>query len=454
LTSRAGLAGTLSLLASLAVLAGTARAGTWVQVSCVNPNGSASNAFGWSGATSGPYATGATTSASSCGPGNPLVAAQDVIFGTPPSYGSTATLTYTPPDGSRLAGGTALVSLEAYAYGSPSTPAFTIAYVGAPDASNRLQAVACGGQPNCSSNTFSGLVSIPADGGVFLATVACSDLVQTTDQCDQGGQDGVYDRARVYAADFELSTNAQPQATGFHGSALQRNASGKARLVFTATDPVGAGQNPPSGPGVFAATVKIDGRAVHTGTPNTNGGACVPVGGGAGQPLMFDSQQPCPPAETVDVPVPTRRLPDGRHRLALIVSDAAGDAATVLDQYISTFNPQITPAPRGPRRVRARFVLSWHWSGRHTTLRSVTVRRLPGDARMAISCHGQGCPPGVATVSSGSGAVKRALSGLHDLRFRAGDRVVITVTAPGRRSDRILIRIRNGRIPAAALLGG
>lgn len=442
----------LALLVWLALLAGAAQAGTWVQVSCVNPNGSASNSAGWSGATSGPYATGDSTSTSSCGPGQPLEAAQNLIFGTPPSYGSAATITYTPPVGSRLAGGSALVSLEAYAYGS-SAPAFTVAYVAAPDTSNRLQTVACG-QANCSGNTFSGPVAIPADGGVFLASVGCSDLVQSTNQCDQGGQDGVYDRARVYAADFALSTDAQPQATGFHGSALQRNASGRARLVFTATDPVGAGENPPSGPGIFRATVKIDGRSVHSGTPNTNGGACVPVGGGAGRPLMFDSQQPCPPAETVDVPVPTRRLPDGRHRLTVIVSDAAGDAATVLDQYISTFNPQITPAPRGPGRVRARFVLSWHWSGRHTTLRSVTVRRLPGGARMAISCHGHGCPPGVATVASGSGAVKRALSGIHDRRFRAGDRILITVTAPGRRPDRILIRIRSGRIPRARLLAG
>ncbi len=438
------------LVGLAAAHASTARAGDWIQVSCVNPNGSASNSQGWSGAASGPYATGDISSTSTCGPGTPLVAEQEVIYGTPPSYGSAETITYTPPAGSSLAGGSAAVSLEAYAYGTSSAPAYSDALVASPNISNVIQVVTCGA-PGCGPDTFTGTVSLPPGaGGVLFAEAGCGDLVQSTDECSEGYENGVYARARVSSADLLLSTAAQPQASGFQGTALQHNASGTAGLVFSASDPVGAGTSPPSGPGIYSVAVSIDGHTVYSGTPNTDGGSCVAVGGGNGTPLMFDSQQPCPPAETVDVPVPTRGLPDGRHRLIVTVADAAGDAAPVLDRYISTFNPQLTPLPRHRGTVRARFLLSWRWSGRSTTLRSASVRHLPRNATVTIACRGHGCRhvPGRA---GGRRAVARLLRGLGGHRFRSGDRIRITVTAPRRRAERILLRIRNGHIPSARL---
>jgi hypothetical protein len=441
------------VLASLAALAGTARAGTWVQVSCVNPNGSAATSEGWSGAASGPYATG-DSATTACGPGTPLLAEQNVIFGMPPSVGSDETLTYAAPAGSTLAGGSVDVGLEAYGYGATGAPAFTTAGVFSPQpqSGDIVKLVACGAQ-GCTGNTFGpAVVSLPAgQGGTVSVGVGCSDLVPSSNQCSQTNNSSAYDRASVYAADLSLTTNAQPQASGFQGSALQRHASGTAGVVFNASDPVGSGANAPSGPGVYAVTVRIDGRTEYAGTPNTNGGTCVAVGGGGDQPLMFDSQQPCPPAETVDAPVPTRGLPDGRHHLAVLVSDAAGDTATVFDGYISTYNPQLTPIPRGPGRVRARFVLSWRWSGGRTKLLSAQVRHLPSDSTVSMLCRGRGCSH-LATQASGANGVKRALRRLGGRRFTAGDRLYVTVTAPGRRAERIVVRIRNGRIPTASLL--
>jgi hypothetical protein len=445
----AGVAG----LAWLVLLAGTARAGTWVQVSCVNPNGSAATSQGWSAAASGPFAAG-DAAITACGPGTPLVAAQNVVlYGTPPSVGSTEALTYTPPAGSTLSGGSLLLALEAYGYGTSSAPAFTVAGVRSPQ-SNVVKVVACAGH-NCSGNTFGpAVVSLPSgQGGTVAVPVGCAALTQASNPCSQSDNSSVYARARVYGADLSLSTNAYPQATGFEGSALQRDASRTAALVFTATDPVGSGANAPSGPGVYGVGVQIDGRTVYAATPNTNGGACVPVGGGAGQPLWFDSQQPCPPAETIDTPVPTRGLPDGRHRLTVTVTDAAGDTASVFDQYISTYNPQVTPAPRGPKRVRARFVLSWRWNGRHTTLLRAGVRGLPANAAVSVRCSGRGCRLGT-THARGGTAVKRALRRLGGRNFSAGERLYITVTAPRRHAERIVLRIRDGRIPAAQLLPG
>jgi hypothetical protein len=432
-------------------------AGTWVQVSCVNPNGSASSSEGWSAAASGPVATGDYAS-TTCGPGSPLLAEQNVVFGTPPSVGSDETLTYAPPTGSALAGGSVDAELEAYGYGASGAPAFTTAAVLSPQPQpgDVVKLVACGtqsGGSTCSTNTFGpAAVSLPSgQGGTVSVGVGCGDLIQTSDPCSQTNDTSVYDRARVYSADVLLTTDAQPQASGFRGSALQRNASGTAGLVFSVSDPVGSGTSPPSGPGIYAVAVGLDGRTVYAGTPNGNGGACVAVGGGGGQPLMFDGQQPCPPAETVDVPVRTRGLPDGRHRLTVTVTDAAGDSATVFDTYISTYNPQFTPVPRGARRVRARFVLSWQWNGARTTLLSVHVRNLPRSAVVSIGCRGRGCRH-LVIQASGTDAVNQALRRLDGRRLRADDQLYITVTAPGRRRERILLRIRDGRIPTTRLL--
>jgi hypothetical protein len=443
----------VAVLAWLVLLAPTARAGTWVQVSCVNPNGSASTSEGWSAAASGPFAAG-DSATTGCGPGTPLVAVQNVVpYGAPPSVGSAEWLTYTPPAGSTLTGGSVDVELEAYGYGTSSAPAFTVAGVRSPQ-SNVVKVVACAAH-GCSGNTFGpGVLALPSgQGGTVSVGVGCAALAQSTNLCSQSDNPSWYDRALLYSADLSLTTDASPQATGFAGSVLQRNASGTAALVFTASDPVGSGTNAPSGPGVYAVSVTVDGRTVYAATPNQNGGACVPVGGGGGQPLMFDSQQPCLPSETVDVPVPTIGLPDGRHRLTATVTDAAGDTATVFDRYISTYNPQVTPVPQGPRRVRTRFVLSWRWNGRHTTLLGVRTRNLPPNATVSVRCRGRDCRH-VRTRARGPNAIRRALHSLGGRRFSAGDRLYITVTAPRRRAERIVLRIRDGRLPSARLLPG
>ena len=98
---------------------------------------------------------------------------------------------------------------------------------------------------------------------------------------------------------------------------------------------------------------------------------------------MFDYQQPCLTSEVVDVPVPTTGLPDGSHELAVTVTDAAGNSSTVLDQNITTSNPQTTPNPSGRRALHARFVISWRWTGTTTLLRSIRVTHLPRNASVA-----------------------------------------------------------------------
>ena len=172
---------------------------------------------------------------------------------------------------------------------------------------------------------------------------------------------------QVNWAHFNLSNNAVPAASGFSGTALEAGVRGTGNLLFTATDT--------GGPGVYAVTASIDWTAVWSGTPTANGGTCVAVGSDSGA-LMFDEQQPCPAAEAVSIPIATAGLPDGRHVLAVSVSDAAGNTSPVLDQTVSTSNPQTTPNPSSRRALHARFVISWHWDGASTLLRSIRVTQL------------------------------------------------------------------------------
>jgi hypothetical protein len=164
---------------------------------------------------------------------------------------------------------------------------------------------------------------------------------------------------------------------------------------------------------------------------------------------MFDTQQPCPQAESVDVAIPTTGLQDGRHDLSVKVIDAAGNETTAFDQTITTSNPLVTPRPA--KGVRAQFVMKWHWAGRRTILRSIAVRKLPRRGVVHVSCAGHGCPKLRPRSASGR-RVKRLLSGLAGRKFRAGDKLRFTVTAPRHKSERIQVTIRNNRIPQARLL--
>ena len=166
---------------------------------------------------------------------------------------------------------------------------------------------------------------------------------------------------------------------------------------------------------------------------------------------MFDDRQPCLTSEVLDVPVPTRGLPDGRHRLAVTVTDAAGNSSTVYDNIITTSNPQTTPNPKGRHALHARFVISWHWHGARTQLRSIRVTHLPRRARVAVRCAGTHCPR-LRASARGPRQVASMLRGLGGRRLRSGQTLLITVTARHHHAERIAVKIRNGHKPSARLL--
>jgi hypothetical protein len=433
----------LAVLVLGAVSVPSAHAATWMQISCVNPDGSAAPAEGWAQSTSGPADPGGIASPQ-CSPGTPLLAELSVLAAAPAN--STELLTYQPPAGSTLAGGSLDVNMSADGFGANAggTPsAAGAAQLFEPSVSTVFfQCVAffqvCGPSPD-----FSGVVNLPNDAqGNLIAGAECSSSTGTP--CNQNAKNNAWALIQVIWAHLLLSSSESPTGSGFAGSALQPGVRGTAHVVFTASEP--------AGPGIYADSIAIDGRIVYTGTPNPNGGRCVPVGTDPSTgALMFDYQQPCLTSEVVDAPVPTEGLSDGSHELAVTVTDAAGNSSTVLDQTITTSNPQTTPNPAGRGALHARFVISWRWNAATTLLRSVRVTHLPRKARVAIRCAGTHCPR-LKASASGTRKIAALLHKLARRRLRAGQTLLITVTAPRHRSERIAIRIRNGLKPSARLL--
>jgi len=330
-TSRALL---LALTLALAVTGGwmaasSAFAGSWMEVSCVNPSQSTAPSQGWTSfAGGGGYGSNNSTS---CGPGSPMFAilSTDAAVGV----GANETLQYTPPGGSTLIGGSVDVSFfaDGRGYGASGTAvAYSPEY--AYNGSNVFYQCASG-LPPCANGTydFSGVLGLPSGrGGNLYLSAGCGGQPEAGRVCNEGGSEGAWSLVRLWWANLLLANEATPSASGVGGTLLSPNVAGTAELTLNAADP--------GGPGVYLVIVQIDGKTVYSGTPNSNGGKCAAVGATGGA-LMFDYSQPCPASESVDLPINTTSLPNGQHTLKVSVQDAAGNSAVVYDGTISTKQP-------------------------------------------------------------------------------------------------------------------
>ena len=79
------------------------------------------------------------------------------------------------------------------------------------------------------------------------------------------------------------------------------------------------------------------------------------------------------------------------------------------------------------------------------------VKRLARNARVVVRCAGKSCPK-LRASAKGPRRVSALLRKLAGRRLRAGQSLLITVTAPRRAAERIAVRIRHGRKPSARLL--
>jgi hypothetical protein len=107
--------------------------------------------------------------------------------------------------------------------------------------------------------------------------------------------------------------------------------------------------------------------------------------------------------------------------------------------------------PHGRRHVKVRITINWTWNHAHTRLDRITFAGLPRAATITVRCQGRGCPQPRA-VSTRARHRKTVLRSLDGRRYRAGDRLLITISAPGLVPERAEVRIRDGAIPRARLL--
>jgi hypothetical protein len=430
----------LCAIALLATGTGRARAGAWTLVSCSQPNGQPAPTDGW---TTGDWA-GAVTAYSgdsnTCAQPGGALTAESNAAGPAASYTGPEWI-FTAPAGSTIAGGSVSASLT-----SPQGQT----WIGTPgpayDGADVI--VNCGLNESCGANgTLSGTFPITHPGGTAIyAPAICVDF--TSSACPQTGPTPNAE-VSITRAEIELSVPAVPDGEDFTGTLLDRGARGTADLVFNAVDSaVGGG----FGPGIHRVSATIDGRTVESGVPDLNGGACVPLGtdpatGG----LMFDHAQPCPAEASVTIPVSTAPLSDGRHQLAVTLSDAAGNVATVLSRTITTSNPVTSPRPIRPFEVAARLTMGWMFTGPRTRLDSAHATDLPATGTITVACSGPRCPRlALRTVSAAH--VGRMWSELKHATLHAGDRLELTIRASRRRPEPIQFHIRSGRPPTARLL--
>jgi hypothetical protein len=110
----------------------------------------------------------------------------------------------------------------------------------------------------------------------------------------------------------------------------------------------------------------------------------------------------------------------------------------------------VTIAPK-PRKghLHVQIVMTWHWTKAGTRLTKLRWIALPRRATVTVKCSGRGCP---ARTWSARPGPRRGLRKLTGARFRAGDRIIITITERRMASERAQILIRSDRIPKIKLL--
>jgi hypothetical protein len=205
--------------ATIGLNTATAYAGTWVEVSCENPNLSAAPNEGWTDFAAG-GGNGSNTD-TSCAPGNPMFAILSTNVAVP--VGSDETLQYTPPGGSALAGGSVDIALNGEGYGddaSGTAIAYSPEY--AYNGSNVILQCSAG-QPACASAStpykWAGVLALPSNrGGDFYLSAGCGGTGGQA--CDVGGSEGAWSLVRLWWADFLLSNNSTPAAGAFSGALL------------------------------------------------------------------------------------------------------------------------------------------------------------------------------------------------------------------------------------------
>ena len=153
--------------------------------------------------------------------------------------------------------------------------------------------------------------------------------------------------ARIAAADMSsaiivLHDPTSPTVTSVTGTLLPgASLTGEAKVDVSASD---------SGPGVYSATLTVDGAVQSTRILNENDGWCRDLGETSDGTRAFAHPDPCPPSASGGLSLNTATLADGTHSIELSVDDASGNSTIAYDGTIATHNaPAATATPSAPR---------------------------------------------------------------------------------------------------------
>jgi hypothetical protein len=198
-------------------------------------------------------------------------------------------------------------------------------------------------------------------GSSYLAmSTYCGSFVITSCPTDEGDKITYAAMVELFAADLVLSQPVGPTVSAVGGGlAEDSTVEGTSDIAFHAADP---------GSGVYEALISVDGEVVSRRVLNENGGRCRNVGGTSDGLPAFLYTQPCPPSLSADLPFDTTTLSNGIHHLLVTVTDAAGNAATVLDRELAVDNPATSPAcgagaPVAGQALPEPATLSARWRG-------------------------------------------------------------------------------------------
>jgi hypothetical protein len=318
--------------------ASAAGAGRYHVYSCRTPSGGSAPTDGWSGSVEGAYDNYAKDT---CATGGALVA------GLPDTTTHMATLdkatwTLSVPPEEKMAGATLWRAGDADGGEAVNaTYEFWLAGTTESEAFNSclyqfgcLTGLGDPGQPLSGTNRV--VVPNANLGSRLYANAYCEGTSTYPCQDGKGDANGYAAAVYLYAADIVLEQGEGPSASNVGGElASAATVSGTSDLTFNASDP---------GAGVWEASFGVDGKVVQSTVPDEAGGRCRNVGQTMDGLAAFLYLQPCPRAESVDVPFDTAAVSNGAHHLVVSVIDAAGNSAPVLDREIDVSNP----IPGGP----------------------------------------------------------------------------------------------------------
>ncbi len=342
-----GLTGGLATGAALAVLVVSAWAGEYHVYSCRTPTGQVAPTDGWRASSNAPYDVTPNT----CESGGGLIAAVEAGHTHPAdSEFDKATWAFKAPERETIVGATLWRAGNTLG-GSNGNASYLFWLSGdaplGPDARVFDECRAgdgCIGEGSFATpQALENRVIAPASalGSSYLSLNSyCGSFVNEAPCPTNEGGKITYDaEVELFAADITLSQPAGPTVSAVSGGlAEDPTVSGTTDVAFHATDP---------GSGVYEAIVEVDGQAFEHEVVNEDGGRCHDVGGTTDGLPAFLYTQPCPAEASADIPLDTTALTNGEHHVVVSVTDAAGNAATVLDREIAVAN-QLSPSPPTP----------------------------------------------------------------------------------------------------------